>query len=303
MTPGTDIAPVTATATATATAIVVVNYASRALLEENLGSMNLAKTAWRVIIVDNFSTASERAAIALLCTARGWTLVTSANDGFGSGVNRGVSAARGAGCLTVVILNPDLRASTTVLSRLAAVAASEPLTLHCPTILRPDATVWFSGGEVLLAEGRTSTAPGSRASSATGWLSGACLAFSLELFDRVGGLDESYFMYWEDVDFSFRCRRAGAQLRLHADLCVEHDVGGTQNSRGKSPLYVYYNCRNRLIFAAKHLDSATRRRWLLASLPYARRVLLRGGRREFLRAALPLVWASLRGTVSGGRGV
>jgi len=46
---------------------------------------------------------------------------------------------------------------------------------------------------------------------AVDWVTGAFMGFSRELFERVGGFDEDYFMYYEDVDFCLRARRAGAQ--------------------------------------------------------------------------------------------
>lgn len=281
------------------TAVIVVNYSSHKLLQANLASIHLPQAAQRVIIIDNFSSVSERAAVAALCAEHRWELVTARNDGFGSGVNLGVNRAVAAGCTSVVLLNPDLRMTGATVARLAALAESSPTELHCPMILRPDGSTWFSGGDVLLAKGWTTTAPGTSVDTNTGWLSGACLAFNIELFVRVGGMDEDYFMYWEDVDFSWRCQRAGAKLRLHPELSAVHDVGGTQTTTGKSPLYVYYNCRNRLLFAAKHLHAPDRRRWVSAAVPYAKRVILRGGRRALLRRAFPLLWAGLRGSSVG----
>lgn len=43
------------------------------------------------------------------------------------------------------------------------------------------------------------------------WITGAFMGFSRDLFDRIGGFDEDYFMYYEDVDFCLRARRAGYQ--------------------------------------------------------------------------------------------
>ena len=69
-----------------------------------------------------------------------------------------------------------------------------------------------------------------------------------------------------------------------------HAVGGTQPSaEGKSPLYVWHNCRGRLVFAGKHLDPIRRLRWLLHTPADVRRVLSRGGRPTRVRKIRLLV--------------
>jgi len=124
-----------------------------------------------------------------------------------------------------------------------------------------------------------------------------------DLWRTLGGFDARYFLYWEDVDLSWRARRAGADLAVVKDVTVFHDVGGTQkhgqDGSAKSPVYVYYNCRNRLVFAAQHLGRLDRTRWLLTSPRYAWAVLQRGGRRALARSPLRLIWAAVGGTVAG----
>ena len=83
------------------------------------------------------------------------------------------------------------------------------------------------------------------------WQTGACFLATIAMWDEVGGFDDDYFMYWEDIDLSWRWRDAGGTLILLADATAVHDAGGTQAGAGKSPLYVYFNCRNRLLFARK----------------------------------------------------
>jgi len=86
------------------------------------------------------------------------------------------------------------------------------------------------------------------------WLSGACFAMHRDLWTTVAGFDDDYFLYWEDVDLSYRVVKAGGRLAVRQDLVAVHDVGGTQHDvtqRAKSSTYYYYSCRNRLVFAAK----------------------------------------------------
>jgi GT2 family glycosyltransferase len=121
------------------------------------------------------------------------------------------------------------------------------------------------------------------------------------LWERLGGFDEDYFLYWEDVDLSHRCDLLGGRLIVRADLTAVHDAGGTQDrasGRAKSATYYYYNCRNRLVFAAKHLGRRDQLRWLVRTPADARRVLLRGGRRQLAHPGRT-VWPALTGSLAG----
>ncbi len=107
-------------------------------------------------------------------------------------------------------------------------------------------------------------------------------------------------MYWEDVELSHRCQRAGARLLVRQDLRVVHEVGGTQGA-GKSALYRYYNCRNRLLFARRNLSRTQALGWLRWTPRYARRVLLHDGRRAVLRCPLRTMLPVLAGSLAGAR--
>ncbi len=57
------------------------------------------------------------------------------------------------------------------------------------------------------------------------WLSGAALCLSRQTFDAVGGFDERFHMYGEDVEWQRRLAAAGISRVLHEDICIRHDVG------------------------------------------------------------------------------
>lgn len=290
------------TGAAPRTALVIVNYGSAELIAANYAALGVGSVGARIIVVDNRKSRPDTDAIRELCRAHRWTLLENASNlGFGAASNIGVHAALGDGCDVVILANPDLRMTLPVIAELAAACRTDPDTAVSPIVLQQEGRVWFSGGLVLVDEGRTTTRAGSDSAQAGGWLAGTCVAVHASLWTRAGGFAPEYFLYWEDVDLSWRIAEVGGALRVRPDLTVVHAVGGTQGSEGKSPLYVRYNCRNRLLFAAQHLDAAQQRLWVRTSARYAKNVLLRGGRRSFVRRAVPLLWAATAGTLAGLR--
>ncbi|WP_300681137.1 glycosyltransferase [Nocardioides sp.] len=285
--------------------VVVVNYASADLIATNLAGLADGDVVVEVVVVDNRSTSEERRRVGALATERGWHLLTpGTNLGFGVGANLGVEAAFALGLDVVCLLNPDARISAADLETLAARALAEPDTLRAPRVVTEEGRDWFTGGRIDLRAGTTPKATLSDDPAAGPyWLSGACLVFTAAAWARTGGFAPDFFLYWEDVDLSWRHVAAGGRLAYDGDLTVVHAVGGSQRDearlgRGRSPLYYRYNCRNRLLFAARHLDARTRLRWALSAPRYAREVLLRGGRRQLLRPWAPLS-ALVRGTLAG----
>jgi GT2 family glycosyltransferase len=296
------------TESAPGTAVVVVNYGCHALLAGNLQIVSRHSPEVTVVVVDNYISPAERNAVSSLAAHNNWVLVApDSNLGFGRGVNLGMDKARELGAECCLILNPDAVIDRAGLVRLRDAVLAEPMTLFSPTVLRPDGSVWFGGADLYLESGRLASRRKRNPEAQERlepWLSGACLMVHRQLWELVGGFDEDYFLYWEDVDLSFRVRRIGGDLATLHDAYAVHDEGGTQkrqaSSASKSTAYYYYNIRNRLLFAARHLDDSDFRRWKVTSLGESWEILLRGGRRQFLHPAAPL-GAALRGIRDGWR--
>jgi GT2 family glycosyltransferase len=292
-------------------AVVVVNYGSSALLTENLAPLSRAVSDLLVVVVDNFSTAAERATLQAIAGAEDWSVVAPiTNTGFGTGVNLGVERAAELGATSYILLNPDAVLTPASALALAVEAESHPTALVAPVILRPDGSVWAAGSDLYLDDGRIRSrrrrpadADGARI---TEWLTGACLALSAELWDRVGGFSDDYFLYWEDVDFSTRVLSSGGELRLLDSVTAVHAEGGTQNQgleksgQAKSSTYYYYNIRNRLLYAAQHADDADLASWQRTAMRVSWEILLQGGRRQFTTPWRPL-GAYVRGLRDGRR--
>jgi len=279
--------------------VVVVNYGPPGLLEEHVLRHDLAGVPAVLVVVDNWSTAAARREVEALCDERGLELVAMAtNTGFGAGANAGAQRALALGCTTLLLLNPDASLDAAAAAALHHQVLQRPRTLVSPRVLHDDGRAWFTGAEVSLRTGRTRRTGVLPGPELHPWLSGACLAVHGDLWRELGGFDEDYFLYWEDVDLSVRCAALGGELLVRHDLQAVHAVGGTQGRGGKSPAYVRFHCRNRLLFARRHLPRRRVARWALTSGVYAAEVLRRDGWRRLLRTRGPLA-AAVRGTAEG----
>lgn len=286
-------------------AVVIVNYGSSGLLQRNAGSIELPD-AGRIVIVDCFSGAAERERVRELCASMGWDAVLlEDNAGFGGGMNAGADRAAALGASIMVALNPDARIDAHSLQALVRAVQEEPGLLASPTILGGNGESWFAGADLYLDDGAVR---GARARSRfpdaarREWATGACFAISLDLWRRIEGFDEEYFLYWEDIDLSHRVLDSGGRLTL-VDATVVHEAGGTQanvaSGRAKSEDYYYYNIRNGLLYAVKHLDDTQVRHWLRAAPRVGFGVLLRGGRRQLVQSVRP--WRAYLRALRDGR--
>lgn len=295
------------------TSLIVVNYGSHELLSRNLPQV--PQPGVDVIVVDSFSTTIERQAMVDLAAARQWQLLTpNQNVGFGSGCNLGAQHAIDRGAEVLVFVNPDASLDAVSRNRLVSAVAADDKTVVAPRIERPDGSIWASGTTDLYLDTGTmratrkrTTGKGGREPRVQTWLSGACFAISTRLWADIGGFDADYFLYWEDVDLSWRVHERGGSLLTLTDAVAVHDEGGTHadggSSRARSNTYYYFNIRNRMLFARKHLDPHDQRRWQRTSLVAARAIVLQGGRRQLVTGFGPWVAAArgLRDAVHAGR--
>lgn len=253
---------------ASSLAIVVVNFNSGAHLGKCLQSIAECAPRAAVIVVDNASCdGSERAAAADV--GRVTLLRNHANLGFAKAVNQGLAASQSP---LVMLLNPDCLLLPGVVSALEAeLGTHRDCAIAAPAILnddgtiqgnlRGDPTIWtglFGRTTLLtrlvprsrLSRRNVPTASGtplSGASVSADWVSGACVLARREALEAVGGLDERYFLYWEDADLCRRLRLRGYTTRYVPAGRVVHRVGGSsQSARGLAirafhqSAYTYY---------------------------------------------------------------
>ena len=282
-------------------AIVVVNYGSHRLLADGLARVALPDDGFRVVVVDNFSSAAERDAIGRLCARHraGRSSRSRHNAGFGAGVNAGARHALAGGAGSVLMLNPDVDLTPDVLVALRDQVEGDPMSVVTPRLVTPGrrgrvrrvgpgpvrrparpAGDVRDGDRVAAGHlpGRAPrpAGPGRRVRRAVlPVLGGRRLQLSLHPGRRPAG--------------GARGPRRRARRARHA---------GPAAGLAKSNLYYRYNCRNRLLFAARHLPRRELARWMVRTPVASWRILLQGGRRQLLHSPRPLL-AALAGTLAG----
>lgn len=184
------------------------------------------------------------------------TLQTGSNLGFAGGMNRGLQWALERGASFVTVLNNDTVVPSGAIASLAERANVPAAVSPVVRYLDSPGAVWFGGGlvdsqtglprhmnedEIARAYGRGTEPRNSQI------LAGCCITAPSEVWRRVGGFDERYFLMFEDSDWSIRA--AAAQVPLVVDPAVEigHRVSASFVG-ASSYLGLYYYSRNGLLF-------------------------------------------------------
>ena len=231
--------------------LVIVNYRSYEELTRCLASLERShRKLGRITVVDHDSNSSAAAGISARFP---WVelLQRAGNEGFATGVNRGVACGGGE---YLLLLNPDCVADGEAIDRLLAFAAQRrDVGVIGPRILNPDGTVQgsarrFPGWTTFIA-GRSSWLtrrfPGNPLSRwnlpaldettapiEVDWVSGACMLCGRDAFEWVHGMDEQFFLYWEDADLCRRLGQNGWRTMYLPTATIEH-------AGGRSSIHAY----------------------------------------------------------------
>ena len=212
-------------------AAVVVHWNSLAFLPACLEALG-SSPGLEIVVADNASPDGGEDLIRERFPKVRW-LAMGRNAGFGAAVNAGAAATRSD---WILALNPD----TAVMGRdvLAMAAAGEKFKAAAlgPRMVDPGGRVELSyvtrdslrgdlewllawrGGRVR----KLATSPRD-----VSWVTGACLLVRRDDFERVGGFDEGYFLYFEDADLCRRLRLRGGRVIYHPGLTAVHRRGAS----------------------------------------------------------------------------
>lgn len=231
--------------------LIFVNFQSSHQLEQALLSWQQAThgVATEYIVVNNDST-EENEVDHIVREQQARVIHLGSNFGFGKACNEGARLARGS---FLFFLNPDTRYASGSLASLEAVFVAHPRSIGGIRLITPGSVEepWSAGRFPSFWRLLWKQLFGkpwhpvwqARQFRHADWVSGAALALPKSLFDELGGFDEQYFLYFEDVDL---CRRAvdrGATVWRFPFLTAIHQGGASHASRSVQKDYYYASQR------------------------------------------------------------
>jgi len=174
------------------------------------------------------------------------------NPGFGGGANAGVAELeKHHACRAYLILNNDAVLAPGFIDA-ANHAFEKPRTGAVGGLIResgPEGRIWYTGGDIRLLTGtvrQNRSAADTTRPREVGFIPGTAIVIWREAWEDVGGFDESYFLYNEDIDLCLRLKRAGWRLRFCPKMICIHDLGESTGSGVRSALYLEQLTRTRL---------------------------------------------------------
>jgi len=232
-------------------AAVVVDFHADSALAECVASLG-RNGVDEIVVVENGEAGSSRAALA---TAPDVVVVAPGlNLGYGRGVNRGVARVRDRDL--VLVSNPDVVVHDGAIAALVAALDAQPgVAIVGPEIRRLDGTVypshrvfpnfWLAGLHALLApvwpgNPATTRYRSSHADGTVDWVSGACFLIRRVAFEEVGGFDERYFMFAEDMKLCWDVRQRGWGVAAVDDAVVTHVEGLSRQRATRSMLWAHH---------------------------------------------------------------
>jgi N-acetylglucosaminyl-diphospho-decaprenol L-rhamnosyltransferase len=250
-------------------AVVVVNYNAGEHLARCIASIYAAsgELGLDVMVVDNASRDGSTAEAADRHPAVR-VLENPVNRGFAAAANRGIAETDAP---LILLLNPDAEVTGGTLPAFVKVTRERPrVAVLGPLVRNPDGTIQPSArkvpgvGEGLAHAFLGRVAPGNRFSRSytladwdrttereVEWISGSAMLLRREAVEAVGGFDEGYFMYVEDVDLCTRLRAAGWTVLFSPELEVTHEIGVSARSLPRR--MAYEHSRSIYRYFSKHV--------------------------------------------------
>lgn len=246
--------------------VTTVSYNSESVLSDFLSSIPLASTSpLHVVVADNHPEAGGETERITRAGGAEW-LPMPENLGYGAGMN--AAAGRLPESVEwILVSNPDIVLHPGAIDTLVAAAESDPLIAAVgPAIENDDGSRYPSAravpslrtgvGHAMFVNLWPDNPWTSRyrsedvdpdAQRDTGWLSGSCLLVRRSAFDAIGGFDDGYFMYFEDVDLGYRFGKAGWRNVFVPSAVATHEGAHSTSENSARMTAVHHDSARRFL--------------------------------------------------------
>jgi len=227
---------------------IILNYHSEQYLNKCISSIkqNITGFKYEIIVVNNnsetISLASNDSFLKILDTF--------SNIGFSKGCNLGAKTATGK---ILFFLNPDTKLLDAKLGNFLSLLDKENIGIIAPSLITEKGTFqsWSGGKKITplktilknLFFKKDSSFSKNTSDIELDWTSGAALLIKKDLFEKINGFDENFFMYFEDVDLCQRVRKLGKKVLLLSQTLVLH-YGGKSTENNQLQKNFYYKSQD-----------------------------------------------------------
>lgn len=237
--------------------IVLVNYNGEKFQNDCIRTIKqMSYTNYEIIIVDNNSTDNS---IKLVKDEFDNIVIidTGENCGVARGNNIGIRKALELKCEYILLLNNDTEVDKEMLTNMIKNANENTMVTCKMYFYQPSNMIWYAGGKInwkratTIHYGEGEVDNGEyNTSRFVKYTPTCCLLIHKGVFEKVGFMDENYFMYYDDTDFLVRCNNAGIKTWYDSTSKLWHKVSSSSGG-SQSKISVYYGDRNRLYFINK----------------------------------------------------
>ena len=232
-------------------AVILVNYNGLSDTVECIRSIKQSSVKSKIVVVDNASKQNESLAINELYPDV-QTFRSEQNLGFAGGNNVGIKWAIENKFEYIALLNNDTIIESNMLEVLLQHASRDSVVVPFMYYYSSPRKIWFGGGRVNKIKGNPEHFEKEKKGKFfCSFLTGCCFLMHRNIWESVGFLDETYFMYHEDTDYSIRLIQKGFNIMVVPDAKLYHKVGKSSGNR-ESAFSIYYNTRNRILILKKY---------------------------------------------------
>lgn len=248
--------------------IILLNYNGYEDTIEAVKSLeSITYNNYEIVVVDNASTNSSFDILKEEMGERHHVMSSGANKGFAFGNNVGIDFAMKKGADYVLLINNDTTVEKDFLEPLVESAEEDKnvgLTTGLILNYYNKDIIWYGGGELNwnkfygyhISEGKELRDTVQEKKEIT-FATGCLMLIKKEVIEKLGGLPEEYFMYYEDVDFCAKLKENNYKIIYDPSSIIYHKISAA-SGESESPFAIEWNTRNRLRFMNKYKNNTSK---------------------------------------------